>query len=241
MTTGEIIEKFRFYSMASADEYSDTSIISHFNQKRREMLFRILRAQGYSSDGIDTLYLDLKNHLSLTRGEVGYDGEYPFDLSIMKVNNVLVKLSPTAEYIEAPIYRQTDKIHADEFGVSTSAPYVILRRNSIFIYPKPVHNVHDGLKVTAALNDGQFLNAASNQVSYGDIAAKDDEDMVLDRAFHEYYPLILTQEYALRATEKINPRIDEKLAVLNEDIDGHYKVKTNTPLTLENRINHSFA
>lgn len=227
MTYAEILAKVRFISKASTGDYTDAEILADFNLLRKEYQLFILRSQGYSNDGIETIYTDLVNATGLSEGVTGYDGEYPFARATLKPIRIELKMTATGDYEPAEIYDINDNSNSEfeDYTDNFETPVVKIMRNSFWVRPLPTEDVTAGLKIIHASSNGAYIKASDGLTYFGDLSASGDIDQTLNEAFHKVYPLKLAMEYVNREPDKFNPKIQQEIIEWEDKIDDHYSSK----------------
>lgn len=211
--------KSRRYTKTTATNYPNTDLDADINIANGEIHMIILEAEGYSNTNGGFEAIDLEDTSSLTEGELGYYGEYPFPSDSLEVLEAHIKYTSTGDYVQAEIINRNEvgsEMFEDNEIYSTAAPKIFIFRDSYFVRP---------LLTDTTVTDGIKLLVTSRQ---DDLSEATDEP-TFEKNFHNLIPLKVALDYYLIYPEKYNPRIDKKAQEQEAMLISHYQSKIKLP------------
>jgi len=167
MTNQQIINEIRFLTKIESTDVSDDQLLTGLNGFiYPTMLLDILEVAGYRNTSITQATTDVKAYSSLSAGETGYKGEYPFPTNLLKVNRIEISYDGTNFY-PASIYDPANSDYSewndnDLLNKATqTSPIVKLARDSFFIRPLPTTDVSGGIYIEyeSTLSELQLTDA----------------------------------------------------------------------------------
>lgn len=143
MNVASILSKAYRLTNTNATTFLDgnsTNVLAELNTVYGHRTLDLLRVRQDINSQIKEVYTDLLSTSGLSAGDLGYNGEYPFDTGTMRPVRIEVSYDGT-KWRPCDIYDINDN-RTSEFkegdinnAFSTSRPYVRFERDSYFIRP----------------------------------------------------------------------------------------------------------
>lgn len=198
MTVDEIRAKARRLTKTNTTSYTDANMLIDLNLAQKKVVNLIMRYSNYKNDFIVEKFLDHVATDDLVAGDLGYNGEYPFEITSMRPVRFEVAYSSTEDHKPAIIKQinQTDTTQiVPEGSTFTVRPTVFYTRNSYFVRPllEGTTDVAGGIHA--------WWQAVPDDVDDGaDVPAG-------NLLVHEIYPYIIALDYFEERPDKFNSRV----------------------------------
>jgi hypothetical protein len=216
MDLSTLRSRARKYTKTNATNYVNADLDEDINIACGEVHMMILEAEGYKNTGGGFKVIDHEDTTSLSEGELGYNGEYPFDSDMLRIEEAHIKYDSTDDYYPAEIIDRSEvgsEMFNDNETFDQASPKIFIFRDSYFIRPILTDTtVTDGIKLLATLRQNTLVNTTDTPS--------------FESNFHNLIPLKVAQDWYLTNPDKYNPRIDKKVQELESQLISFYQERT---------------
>ena len=225
MDVTALISEIRFITKTDTDSFSDAMILSGLNLHESEIIMDILRVQTERNTTGNIVKYDLISTNGLAEGAIGYNGEFPFPVDMLRPIRVEasydavtwracgiydIASNQSSEDNQSQInttFLQGDHLTAEP---STTKPLIRFNRDSLIIRPLNTGpTVPNGLIIWYEQRQPALVNGTDTPA--------------FDASFHEILVFKGAVRYAQRYPEKYNPLWDSKASSILLSLKEFYK------------------
>lgn len=228
MTNQNIYDETRFLTYTDSSTYTDADLLRGLNLYQGEFFQLLLQAQGYRKLGEDLFVTDFISTVGLVAGQAGFNGEYAFDSSWVKVTAMELQYKSTEPPVPVRLYDQSQnavtEIDEDTMNAnfSVAEPYVRFQRDSYLTRP-----LNDGTTVT----DGIKIWAVARQADTDDSG----DTPIGEPNFHNWFVLKLALRYGKFRPGVTRADVVADMLLLENKINAFYKQRVATPKNIQPR------
>lgn len=228
MNLGSIKTETRWITRTNTATFSDADIERETNIVYGKLALKLLILAGYTAPTGGIVKHDLLSTSGLSEGDLGYNGEYPFDSTWLDIDKIEVSYDGS-NYYDVEIIDLRDRLASsfeeDEYNAvySQDQPKAFLFRDSLFLRPtkSTSEDVTDGIKLmvqkrqTALSGDSSTPNFEAN--------------------LHDIIPLEVAMRYFTRNPKKYNALIKSQLDEARQLFNTYYEDKFPLKLQLKSQ------
>jgi hypothetical protein len=218
MNVSEIKAKTRRLTKTDSTTYSDADILIDLNLAQKRVVSLIMRYSNYINEFVSIKTFDLMAKDNVSVGEVGYNGEYPWETTVLKPFRAEVKYASgdTPKPATVTQLNQSEDTQLNPDGsLYGASPQVFYSRKSWFIRPllEGSTDVEDGIIMW-------FQEMPDEITADEDIPAGND-------LIHEIYPYLLAMDYYGERPEKYNQNVEKGYLNALDNLRAYYSNNSN--------------
>lgn len=225
MVTQEIIDEVRFLTLTDTETYSDSEILSGLNSAQGEFMMSMLSWKGFSHVTENIFKTDMIDSTGLSAGDIGYQGEYPFDSRWIKINRAefifetggtpqRANIIDLYDTFSSDIDPETAPLPVIDDQQMVLTPTIQIQRESYKIRPIPTEDVPFGIYIWA--------ETRQDDIEIADIATAKP---IGEPNFHMWYVYKLALRYGRFRPNLTRGDVLAEMVALSQKAALFYKIQ----------------